>query len=203
MDRSGFHYNQPMEQTILTDRFKEALVLATDLHADQRRKGSGIPYVAHLLGVASLVLEYGGTEDETIAALLHDAVEDQGGKQTRQLIAEKFGEEVAQIVDGCTDADTNPKPEWRPRKRAYLDHLANAAPSVLLVSACDKLYNVRTILTDYRKIGEKIWERFRGGKEGSLWYYKSLVVEYRKTAVNSSLCDELDRAVQDLIALVQ
>jgi len=187
----------------LTDRFKDALWMATDLHAAQRRKGSGIPYVAHLLGVASLVLEYGGDEDETIAALLHDAVEDQGGKPTRQMIAEKFGETVAQIVDGCTDADTMPKPPWRDRKEAYIAHIATASPSVRLVSACDKLYNVRTILADYRRVGDEIWERFKGGKkDGSLWYYQTLVTEFKKTG-NHPVYDELERTVNELLSLVQ
>ena len=187
----------------LTERFKDALWMATDLHAKHWRKGSGIPYVAHLLGVASLVLEYGGTEDEAIAALLHDAVEDQGGKPTRQMIAEKFGETVARIVDGCTDTDTMPKPPWRERKEAYIAHIASATPSVLLVSACDKLYNVRTILTDYRKVGDEIWERFKGGrKDGSLWYYQALIVEYKKTG-NHPVYDELERTVNELLNLVQ
>jgi (p)ppGpp synthase/HD superfamily hydrolase len=186
----------------LTDRFKDALWMATDLHADQRRKGSGIPYVAHLLGVASLVLEYGGDEDETIAALLHDAVEDQGGKPTRQMIADKFGESVAQIVDGCTDADTMPKPPWRERKEAYIAHIASAPPSVRLVSACDKLYNARTILADYRRVGDEIWERFKGGKkDGSLWYYQTLVIEFKKTG-DHPVYDELERTVNELLTLV-
>ncbi len=166
---------------ILSERFKSALCYATDLHSNQSRKGSGIPYVAHLLGVASLVLEYGGTEDEAIAALLHDAVEDQGGQKTRDMIAEKYGETVAQIVDGCTDSDTIPKPPWLERKEAYIAHLQSASPSVLLVSSCDKLYNARTILADYRRMGDQIWERFKGGKkEGSLWYYQALVMQYKK-----------------------
>jgi GTP pyrophosphokinase len=187
----------------LTDRFKDALWLATDLHSNQYRKGSGIPYVAHLLGVASLVLEYGGNEDEAIAALLHDAVEDQGGKQTRQMIADKFGETVAQIVDGCTDADSIPKPPWRERKEAYIAHVASASPSVLLVSACDKLYNARSILADYRRMGDEIWERFKGGKkEGSLWYYQALIAEYKKTG-DHPVYDELERTVNELLSLVQ
>ncbi len=187
----------------LTERFKDALWRATDLHANQRRKGSGIPYVAHLLGVTSLVLEYGGNEDEAIAALLHDAVEDQGGKETRQMIAEIYGENVAQIVDGCTDADTNPKPPWRERKEAYIAHIASASPSVLLVSACDKLYNARSILADFRQIGDEIWERFKGGKkDGTLWYYQTLVTEYKKTGEHP-VFDELDRTVRELLDLVR
>jgi (p)ppGpp synthase/HD superfamily hydrolase len=186
----------------LTERFKDALCWATELHSNQRRKGSGIPYVAHLLGVASLVLEYGGDEDEAIAALLHDAVEDQGGQEIRQKIAAKFGETVAQIVDGCTDADTIPKPPWRERKEAYIAHLKSASPSILLVSSCDKLYNVRTILADYRRIGDEIWERFKGGKkDGSLWYYQALVKEYKKTG-SHPVYDELERAVNELLSIV-
>lgn len=187
----------------LSDRFKDALWRATDLHSNQRRKGSGIPYIAHLLGVASLVLEYGGNEDEVIAALLHDAVEDQGGKETRQLIADVYGENVAQIVDGCTDADTLPKPPWRERKEAYIAHITSASASVLLVSACDKLYNARSILADYRTMGDEIWERFKGGKkDGTLWYYQALVTEFKKTG-NHPVFDELDRTVHELLDLVQ
>jgi (p)ppGpp synthase/HD superfamily hydrolase len=186
----------------LTERFKDALLCATDLHADQQRKGSGIPYVAHLLGVASLVLEYGGTEDETIAALLHDAVEDQGGPVTRKLIADRFGETVAQIVDGCTDSDTIPKPPWRERKEAYIAHLGSASQSVLLVSSCDKLYNARTILADYRVMGDDLWERFKGGKkEGTLWYYQALVAAYKNTG-SHPVYDELDRTIGAILSLV-
>jgi (p)ppGpp synthase/HD superfamily hydrolase len=186
----------------LTDRFKEALSYATDLHAAQIRKGSGTPYVAHLLGVTSLVLEFGGTEDEAIAALLHDAVEDQGGKHTRKMIAEKFGENVAQIVDGCTDSDTFIKPPWRKRKEVYIDHLKSASPSVRLVSSCDKLYNARSILTDYRMIGDEIWDRFKGGKkDGTLWYYQSLVEEFKKTG-DHPVYDELERTVHEILHLV-
>jgi GTP pyrophosphokinase len=182
---------------VLTDRFKEALCYATDLHADQRRKGSGVPYVAHLLGVASLVLEYDGNEDEAIAALLHDAVEDQGGAATRKEIAEKFGENVAQIVDGCTDTDITPKPPWQARKETYIAHIQSTTHPVRLVSACDKLYNARTILADYRVMGEDLWKRFKGGREGTLWYYKALVEAYKKTDEHP-VYDELERTVKDL-----
>lgn len=188
---------------ILSERFKDALWRATDLHANQSRKGSGVPYVAHLLGVASLVLEYGGTEDEAIAALLHDAVEDQGGQRTREMIADKYGETIAQIVDGCTDSDTIPKPPWRERKEAYIAHIATASPSVLLVSACDKLYNARSILADYRVMGEEIWERFKGGKkDGTLWYYQALVEAYKKTGQHR-VYDELERTVREIVDMVQ
>ncbi|GAP20627.1 guanosine polyphosphate pyrophosphohydrolase [Leptolinea tardivitalis] len=188
---------------ILSERFKDALWRATDLHANQSRKGSGVPFVAHLLGVASLVLEYGGTEDEAIAALLHDAVEDQGGQRTREMIADKYGATIAQIVDGCTDSDTIPKPPWRERKEAYIAHIATASPSVLLVSACDKLYNARSILADYRVMGEEIWERFKGGKkDGTLWYYQALVEAYKKTGQHR-VYDELERTVREIVDMVQ
>lgn len=188
---------------ILSERFKDALWRATDLHANQSRKGSGVPFVAHLLGVASLVLEYGGTEDEAIAALLHDAVEDQGGQRTREMIADKYGATIAQIVDGCTDSDTIPKPPWRERKEAYIAHIATASPSVLLVSACDKLYNARSILADYRVTGEEIWERLKGGKkDGTLWYYQALVEAYKKTGQHR-VYDELERTVREIVDMVQ
>lgn len=182
---------------VLTDRFKEALCYATDLHTNQIRKGSGVPYVTHLLGVASLVLEYDGNEDEAIAALLHDAVEDQGGAATRKAIAEKFGETVTQIVDGCTDTDISPKPPWQARKETYIAHIQSATQSVRLVSACDKVHNARAILADYRVMGEDLWGRFKGGREGTLWYYKALVEAYKKTGEHP-VYDELERTVKDL-----
>ncbi len=185
----------------LTSRFQEALVLAFSLHADQKRKGTSVPYIAHLLGVTSLVLENGADEDEAIAALLHDAVEDQGGIQTRQLIQQRFGERVAQIVDGLSDSHTTPKPPWRERKEKYLAHLRQADASVRLVSAADKLYNARSILKDYQLHGEPIWDRFRDGKEGTLWYYHSLV-ELFMTFEPTPLTTELAQVVAELEALV-
>src|SRR6478672_7509499 len=129
---------------MLSERFTQALTFATQLHANQKRKGSGVPYIAHLLGTASLALEHGANEDEAIAALLHDAIEDQGGAPTREEIRRRFGDTVTAIVDGCTDADVTPKPPWRARKEAYIAHVASAAKSVLLVSSADKLHNART-----------------------------------------------------------
>lgn len=186
---------------VLSERFTEALVFATQLHANQVRKGSGVPYISHLLGVASIALEYGANEDEAIGALLHDAVEDQGGAKTREEIRRRFGDTVTAIVDGCTDADTIPKPPWRQRKEAFIASIPAASPSVLLVSASDKLYNSRSILKDYRVLGESVWERFKGGKEGTLWYYRSLVEAYRKIS-SSPLIDELERVVSELEQLV-
>jgi (p)ppGpp synthase/HD superfamily hydrolase len=182
---------------ILSDRFEEALTLAVRLHASQVRKGTAVPYIVHLLAVASLVLEQDADEDEAIAALLHDAVEDQGGEATLGEIRRRFGDPVAEIVDGCTDARTIPKPPWRGRKEAYLAHLSQAPAAVRLVSAADKLHNARTILADYRTLGEALWERFNGGREGTLWYYRSLVEAFR-VAGSTPLVDELDRVVSEL-----
>jgi len=152
----------------LSTRFEDALTFATRLHADQTRKGTTIPYISHLLAVTSIVLEQGGNEDEAIAALLHDAIEDQGGASTREEIRRLFGERVVEIVDGCTDAEVVPKPPWRTRKEAYIAHLRDAPASVRLVSAADKLHNARAILADYRSVGESLWQRFHGGKTGTL-----------------------------------
>jgi GTP pyrophosphokinase len=182
---------------ILSDCFEEALTLAVRLHASQVRKGTAVPYIAHLLAVASLVLEQGADEDEVIAALLHDAVEDQGGEATLEEIRRRFGDRVAEIVDGCTDARTTPKPPWRGRKEAYLAHLSQAPAAVRLVSTADKLHNARTILADYRTLGEALWERFNGGREGTLWYYRSLVEAFRATGP-SPLVEELDRVVLEI-----
>ncbi|CAA9538008.1 MAG: GTP pyrophosphokinase [uncultured Thermomicrobiales bacterium] len=178
-------------------RFTDALVYATRLHADQRRKGTAIPYVAHLLAVTAIVLEHGGGEDEAIAALLHDAVEDQGGAATREAIRRWYGEAVVAIVDGCTDAETIPKPPWRARKEAYVAHLRHASPSVRLVSAADKLHNARSILADYRQLGEALWDRFTGGRDGTLWYYRALV-DALTAAGRTPLVDELERTVREV-----
>jgi (p)ppGpp synthase/HD superfamily hydrolase len=186
----------------LSQRFTEALVFATELHAKQTRKGSEVPYVSHLLGVTSIVLEYGGSEDEAIAALLHDAIEDQGGAATREEIRRRFGDRVTEIVEGCTDTDVTPKPPWRPRKEAYLVHLANASPSVILVSTADKLYNARSILKDYLLIGDEIWKRFTGKKEGTLWYYRS-IVEVLNQKTSHPLIQELQQVVVQLETLAK
>ena len=182
---------------MLTAGFEEALVYATRLHAGQLRKGTAIPYVSHLLAVAGIVLENGGVEDEAIAALLHDAVEDQGGATTREEIRRRFGESVASIVDGCTDAETIPKHQWRERKEPYVAHIAEAPASVRLVSAADKLHNARSILSDLRSCGATVWDRFKGGKEGTLWYYRSLVEAFRAHG-SSPLVEELMRTVAEI-----
>ncbi len=184
----------------ITDKFKKALDFAFDLHKAQRRKGSKTPYIGHLLSVAGLVFEMGGDEEEAMAALLHDAVEDQGGAPTLDAIRGCFGDRVAGIVAGCSDTDQRPKPPWRERKEAYLAHLATADPSVLRVSLADKIHNARDVLISYRLVGEAVWDRFKGGKEGTLWYYRALALAFRKR-LDGGECvwaDELTRVVDAL-----
>ncbi len=181
----------------MSDRFCEALVYAAKLHADQKRKVSGAPYVSHLLRVAGTALGAGADEDEAIAALLHDAIEDQGGAPAREEIRRRFGDRVARIVVGCTDTDEQPKPPWGPRKEAYLARLRGASASVRLVLVCDKLDNARSILMSYRRLGESLWSRFSGGRQGVLWYYRS-VVDILKGAGPGPLVDELDRVVSEI-----
>ena len=189
---------------ILTSRFEEAMVYAHQLHRAQTRKGNGngTPYMAHLLSVAALVLENGADEDIAIAALLHDAVEDQGGLQTAKEIETRFGKRVLSIVEGCTDTDQEPKPPWRERKEQYLNHLTTERdPAILLVSICDKLHNLRSTQGDLRLSGNVIWERFRGGQEGSLWYYRTLLETYRAIPIDAPpqpLIEELERVLMDV-----
>ena len=172
-------------------------MFAAQLHREQRRKGSNVPYVSHLLAVAALVIEHGGDEDEAIAALLHDAIEDQGGPTARDRILRRFGEPVARIVEGCSDSQTTPKPPWKERKRAYIAGIGDKSASVRLVSAADKLHNARCILSDYRTLGEEVWRRFEGGREGTLWYYGALV-EALIQAGRTPLVDELERVVAEI-----
>jgi hypothetical protein len=178
----------------LSKLYDQALVYASELHRNQVRKGSGIPYIAHLLSVSSRVLSAGGTEVQAIAGLLHDAAEDQGGKPTLDRIKKKFGIEVAQIVSDCTDSWTDEKSEWRPRKEAYLAILPNKAPTSLLVSLADKVDNAEAILNDYRSIGEALWDRFRGKREGTIWYYRELSTIFNE-ALPGRLARELSLAV--------
>jgi (p)ppGpp synthase/HD superfamily hydrolase len=185
----------------LGPRFLRAFQFAADKHAGQTRKASSIPYIAHLMGVASLALEAGGDEDLAIAALLHDVVEDCGGAPMLKEVRRRFGARVAKVVGGCTDADTYPKPPWRERKENYLRHLAAADADTRLVSAADKLNNVRSILSDYREVGELVWARFQGGREGTLWYYRSLRDEFLRHAPNR-ITRDLELAVNELESLV-
>lgn len=182
---------------LLSPRFDRALLFASRMHAGQLRKGTGDPYIAHLLGVTSLVFEAGGDEDLAIAALLHDVVEDCGGLPMLREVRRRFGKRVAHIVAGCTDSYSDPKPPWRERKEQYMKHLRTADADTRLVSAADKLHNARTILTDYREHGESIWGRFQGKREGTLWYYRSLVREFKRRGTNR-VVRELQRVVTEL-----
>src|SRR5262245_22604284 len=189
---------------MLTDRFDRALLYATHVHGGQVRKGTSIPYVAHLLAVAATVLEYGGDEDLAIAALLHDSAEDQGGTARLEDVRNRFGERVARIVEACSDslADTakgERKAHWQERKAAYIAHLRNADESILRVSLADKVHNARAILRDLRKpdIGEKIWSRFSQPEEQTLWYYRSLADTFCER-LPSQLSNELHEIVQVL-----
>lgn len=184
-------------------KFEEALIYAALVHAGQKRKGTGVPYITHLLAVAAIVGENGGTEDEAVAALLHDAPEDQGGEERLADIRARFGEEVAEIVGGCSDTFESPKPPWPGRKKAYIRHIRQAPASVRLVSVADKLHNARSVLSDYRESGENLWERFNGGREGTLWYYGALVEAFRETDTIPTVVDDLDRTVNELRRLAE
>ena len=180
-------------------RLADAAALALQIHADQLRKGTETPYVSHLLAVAAVVLEHGGDEDQACAALLHDAIED-GGAEWEPVIAERFGPRVARIVRACTDADTLPKPPWRARKEAYLAHLETEDRDALLVSAADKLHNARAILADLRTHGASVFERFRGGWDGTLWYYRALVEVFARR-LPGPLTRDLAHAVAEIEVL--
>lgn len=184
--------------SLLGQRFEDALVFAFRLHRRQTRKGSETPFVSHLLGVTDLVLHYGGSEDQAIAALLHDAAEDQGGEETLAEIERRFGAKIAAMARDCSDTTVTPRPEWEERKRRYLRHLPDVPAETLLVSAADKLYNVRAILADYHLVGEQVWKRFNGGRKGTLWYYRALADEYARLMPDHPLCAELLRAVAQL-----
>ncbi len=193
---------------MLTPRFADAFAYAHDVHAGMTRKGgTKIPYIAHLMGVTSLVLQYGGTEDEAIGALLHDAAEDAGGYERLADIEARFGPVVSAIVHGCSDSFETPKRAWLDRKREYIDHVATVSASAILVSVADKIHNVGAIIADYRQVGDALWARFNpdAGKTGTVWYYRSLVTAYRATAASAShtrALDDLDRLVTELEELV-
>jgi (p)ppGpp synthase/HD superfamily hydrolase len=192
---------------MLGERFLDALTYATGLHSTQTRKGTPIPYVAHLLGVCALVLEDEGNEDEAIAALLHDAVEDQDDDNPERLLTEirsRFGERVASIVDACTETLERPKPAWAQRKAAYLAHLEQATDSVLRVSLADKLYNATAMLRDYRLHGDDLWQRFnpQAGKERILNYYSELAELFSRRS-ESPMAQELNRVVSKLVSLAE
>ena len=194
-------HSQRFPMDPISTRFADAFAYALARHRKQLRKGTEIPYVSHLMQVSGLVLEAGGDEEQAIAGLLHDAIEDAPlgeADHVREEILGRFGSRVLAIVEGCTDADEQPKPPWRPRKENYLRHLAAASDDVMLVSVADKLHNARSILTDLREHGVELWGRFRGGRDGSLWYYRALVDVYRVAGANHRLLAEFESTVDEI-----
>ncbi len=183
--------------------FERALAFATQLHAKQVRKQTDIPYISHLIAVAGLVLENGGDRDQAIAALLHDAIEDQGpdhpggADALRGEIGQKFGSAVLEIVEGCTDSDQKIKEDYEVRKRRYIDHLGDAPARVLLVSCADKLHNARAIVADLRVMGPALFERFSGKRQGTLWYYEALATAFERRGPKL-LAEELRRTVETM-----
>lgn len=184
---------------MLTERFDDALVFASDVHRAHLRKATGVPYVSHLLAVASLVLEAGAGEDVAIAALLHDCVED--CHVTIAQLRARFGDDVASIVDEVTETDEDPKPPWRPRKEAYLAHLETASPGALVVSAADKLHNVGTMLAELRADGPSLWSRFHAGPDEQVWFHRS-VADVIVRRLPGPLAGALSAAVDDLAAAI-
>tara|TARA_B100000676_G_C18016253_1_gene809852 strand:- start:309 stop:893 length:585 start_codon:yes stop_codon:yes gene_type:complete len=186
----------------LTHRFDTALQMAHDLHRAQVRKGNQVPYISHLLAVAGIVLEAGADEDEAIAALLHDAVEDQGGLAAASQIGDEFGDPVKQIVLECSDwTGTGEKSAWRERKERFLAGIATLSPSAMLVVSGDKLHNARSLVSDYRREGEAIWAKFSGGRDGTLWYYRAIADALREADGPAPIVDELLRVVTEIEAL--
>jgi (p)ppGpp synthase/HD superfamily hydrolase len=187
-----------------SEKFDEALAWAHQLHRQQVRKGSGVPYVCHLLGVSALVIEHGGTEEQAIAALLHDAGEDQGGEPTVREIGRRFGPGVEEIVRACSDAlvEDGPKPPWRERKEAYLAHLKDAPEAAILVSLADKVNNSRSLVTDLREQGPAVFDKFKGGHDGTLWYYRRLVEELA-ARTSGPLYDDLVALVNEMHRLAE
>jgi GTP pyrophosphokinase len=193
---------------VVGKRFRDALAWAAELHEDQDRKGGTIPYVAHLIGVAAIVLEHGGDEDQAIGALLHDALEDQAHKMTPNEIRARFGDRVEAIVEACTDGDAEEQRSrdqdlWRARKRKYMDEVATKPADALLVSMADKLHNARAILEDYREVGEALWPRFTTGRDGTLWYYRGLLAAFKPRLAGQPwaaprLWNELERTVAEI-----
>lgn len=181
------------------ERFLEALRVAALLHAAQVRKSTAAPYVAHVLGVCAIALEHGADEDEAIAALLHDVIEDVEPIDRAREVVAAFGPRVLTLVEGATDSMARPSPPWRERKEAYLARLAEADASALLVSGADKLYNSRAIVADLRRMGPAAWDRFNAPRHDVLWYYRACVTVYRANpAHRAELVDDVDRLVRDM-----
>jgi (p)ppGpp synthase/HD superfamily hydrolase len=198
---------------LLTDRFDRALAFAVGLHREDLRKGSQTPYVAHLLSVCALVLEDGGTEDEAIAALLHDALEDHPDATDRPSIRREYGERVLALVEGCTDTPADysggRKPAWKARKQGYIEHVRHADAGGVRISLADKLHNARAILADYRRIGDALWSRFNVGhpdlvdiRREVLWYYRELAGAFRHAGASGYLIEELERTLEEIDQLI-
>jgi (p)ppGpp synthase/HD superfamily hydrolase len=187
----------------LSDKFIEALIYSARLHAGQLRKGTQIPYFSHLMGVTALVLKEGGTPTEAIAALLHDALEDQPKKTSREEIRARFGEEVLDLVVANTDTPADykggPKPPWRARKEAYINRLAEHSQSALRIAIADKLDNLRDLLADYREKGDILWSNFHAGKEDYLWYYQACVKAFEQAQANGRNYEEFKASVTEFI----
>lgn len=207
MSNSGKHvvagHPIPAEPWASTPRFIEAVRVALEMHAAQLRKGTTIPYASHLLGTCSIALDYGANEDQAIAAVLHDAIEDVHYAPGARDAVAAFGDEVLRLVLACTDAEEEPKPLWRPRKETYIAHLAHADAAVLLVSGSDKLHNARSIVADLRRHGPSMLARFNPDSDPR-WYYRSLVTAFRANpAAPTDLIDELDRVVEEMEGLAR
>jgi len=189
----------PPAEPAYTERMHDALAAGARLHKHQRRKGTTIPYLTHLLGTCSIALEYGANEDQAIAALLHDVIEDVEPVELARGEVATFGPEVLRIVEACTDTDVRPKPPWRERKEAYIAHLGEADAAVLLVSASDKLHNATAIIHDLHRHGASVWDRFNAPRDDTLWYYRALVDAFRANPAHvPALIDELDQAVTEM-----
>lgn len=184
----------------LGEKYKLALSLTLDFHGDQKRKKTDIPYMSHLMAVSAIIMENGGTEDQAIAGLLHDAVEDCDGENTLRTIRQELGENVADLVMECTDTMENPKPDWAPRKRRYIASLKAISPEGRLVSLADKVHNISCILRDFERIGDKIFDRFWPEREETVWYYRELAKEYSRLD-STPLTKEFEGLVRELESL--
>lgn len=188
---------------MMSERFVGAMELANELHGDQIRKGTTVPYISHLLIVSGMVLQHGGNEDEAIGALLHDSVEDCGGKPVMVKIRKRFGDKIADLVDGCSETDIQPKPPWLERKKDYIENIKSAIPSVRLITCADKIHNASSIISEYRKVGEKVWDRFKANKNETLWFYSSFVAAMQEAGENRPILNELVLVVNELKELIE
>jgi (p)ppGpp synthase/HD superfamily hydrolase len=187
---------------MLTDQMDKAFTFARKAHQKQLRNRTTIPYLSHLMSVSALTMEHGGDEDIAIAALLHDTLEDCGDADAlSKSIQHAFGDRVLRIVRECSDTEITPKPPWKERKETYINHIEQISDDALIVSMCDKLHNLRTIVWDYKVIGDEIFERFKGKREGTIWYYTSLTEKY-KLILQSRPNAQLDRIIDELVGLL-